>query len=170
MRKLWLGAVFALLITVLEVGPASATRVPVLSGTATSTGLSQTELFTNGCTIYVVIDGTFTGQFIAGPVATRVETGSVHVVACGDFSPIGIVDTGVFTLTTQIGTLTGTEVALTNFGDDGLGLTTATWTVTGGTGAYNKVKGTITINQVVSTTTIPLQFAVSSTMSFDLTR
>ena len=169
MRKVWFGAALALLITVLEVGPAGATRVPVLSGTATSTGLSHTELFTNGCTIYIVIDGTFTGQFIAGPAATRSETGSVHVVACGDFAPIGIVDTGIFTLTTGIGTLTGTEVALTNF-DGSVGLTTATWTITGGTGAYNKVKGTITINQVVSTTTVPLQFASSSTMSFDLTR
>jgi len=174
MRKVWFGAVLALLITVLQVVPASAARVPVLSGTATYAALDQSVLFTNGCFADDVMDGTFSGQFIGGPVVTKVESGSTHLVGCANFEDVGIVDRGVVTLTTQIGTLTGTEVTVTNFGEDGVGLAIGTWTMTSGTGAYTKVTGTITTTaEVVAVPSPPpgvFEFENTGSMSFDLTR
>ena len=167
MKRMWIGAALALLVAVVGIEPASAGAVKLLSGTATFSDSGTAQLFINGCFVTDFVDGTFTGQFIAQPVGTPVESGSFHSEACGEFtSPTVVTETGDVTVTTRVGTLSATEVGTADFST---GAINETWTVTGGTGAYTHATGTITMT-AQGTFTGPTTFTQSGTLTFNVTR
>jgi hypothetical protein len=168
-RKIWIGAALAVFISALGIGSASATNVRLLTGTATFSDSGTAQIAGNppGCFVTDSVDGSFAGQFIANPVNTPVERGTFHSAACGNFtSPTVVTETGLVTVTTQVGTASGTEVGTANFVT---GAINETWTITSATGAYHGATGTITMSgQGIFTG--PLTFTQSGTLTFNVTR
>jgi hypothetical protein len=167
MRKVWVIAALVVLATAFGIGSADATSLRILSGTATFSDSGTAQLSgAPGCFVTDSVDGTFSGQLIAKPVTTPVESGTFHLEACGQLGFPGVVETGHVAVTTLVGAVTATENGSTNFVT---GEIIETWTVTGGSGAYLNATGTIAVHgQGVFTS--PLTFTQSGTLTFNLTR
>jgi hypothetical protein len=164
MRKAAVVGLISLVVSLAGTGLAHASPVHLFTGTGTITGGGRYEFAAGGCSfVHTIDDEAFTGSFIANKVVTPVETGTIHDEQCVATNLVGV---GTFTVTTQLGTLSG---SFTSVGCGCNGPFTFNFPVTHATGAYAGATGTIEINGTLTFGAFPT-FSETGTLTADISR